>query len=61
LGLESTAVEVECPFGKDRDNALNMDGYIIALLATIRMQLQMQKTRTDTNTGSSRISINNTP
>jgi predicted membrane chloride channel (bestrophin family) len=45
LGLESTAVEVESPFGKDRDNALNMDGYIIALLATIVMQLESQKTR----------------
>lgn len=40
LGIESAAVEVECPFRKDRANALNMDEYVLGLLSTIQQQLK---------------------
>jgi ion channel-forming bestrophin family protein len=39
LGIECAAVEVECPFRKDRVNALNMDAYVIGLLSTIQQQI----------------------
>lgn len=40
LGLESAAVEVECPFRIDRANALNMDSYVIGVIASVQQQLQ---------------------
>jgi ion channel-forming bestrophin family protein len=40
LGIDSTAVEVECPFRRDRVNALNMDAYVIGLLATLEQQIR---------------------
>ena len=41
LGIEAAAVECESPFRKGRVNALNMDGYILGLIATIKQQLKM--------------------
>jgi ion channel-forming bestrophin family protein len=40
LGIDSAAVEVECPFRRDRVNALNMDAYVIGLLSTIQQQIK---------------------
>jgi ion channel-forming bestrophin family protein len=40
LGIDSAAVEVECPFRRDRVNALNMDAYVIGLLATLEQQIR---------------------
>lgn len=40
MGIESAAMEVERPFFIDRVNALNMDGYILGLLATIQQQIK---------------------
>jgi len=42
LGIECAASEVECPFRKDRVNALNMDAYVIGLLATMQQQITVQ-------------------
>jgi len=36
LGLEGTAVEVECPFRRDRPNHLDMDEFCIVALSTIQ-------------------------
>lgn len=36
LGIEAAAIEVECPFSKDRPNALNMDGYCLGMLDNIQ-------------------------
>ena len=41
LGIESAAVEVECPFRKDRVNALNMDGYVMGLLSVMQQQIRV--------------------
>jgi ion channel-forming bestrophin family protein len=40
LGIDSAAAEVECPFRKDRVNALNMDAYVIGLLTTLEQQIR---------------------
>lgn len=40
LGIDCAAVEVECPFRKDRVNALNMDAFVIGLLSTMQQQIQ---------------------
>jgi predicted membrane chloride channel (bestrophin family) len=42
LGIESAAVEVEAPFRRDRVNALNMNGYILGIISTVKQQLQME-------------------
>ena len=41
LGIECAAAEVECPFGKDRVNALNMNAYVIGLLSTMQQQISV--------------------
>jgi Bestrophin, RFP-TM, chloride channel len=40
IGIECAAMEVERPFSKNRVNALNMDGFILGLLATIQQQIK---------------------
>lgn len=42
LGIESCAVEVESPFGKDRPNALNMDGFALGVLGNILQMMRQQ-------------------
>lgn len=54
LGLEGTAMEVECPFQRDRANHLDMDNFCILALSTIQQtvceaanrDIQRQSTRT---------------
>ena len=40
FGIECAAAEVECPFRKDRVNALNMDAYVLGLLCTLQQQIR---------------------
>jgi ion channel-forming bestrophin family protein len=40
MGIESSAMEVERPFFKNRVNSLNMNGYVLGLLATIQQQIK---------------------